>query len=218
MQVTRCPWSSNLQVSKSSGASITLQPDQWVRLQNNITKLESLRETAEKIVISGCGNVKAGWHNYENNKYVNLRRYVDGSIPTAIGVTLTETEWAQVKFWLQDSLEMRIMKQAYAQTLREKAREYNKSSCEGCHIQHGSQHHHQCVMSTDSDSVARYVHKHGWHLKHALIVLEAARIALKKGFCLCRPRETLLFIEALYENDVVQSAGAEEDGLVIQTL
>ena len=177
-----------------------------------------MRQSKEKLVLSADGQVKACWNRYDDSFYLNIRRYVEDDIATQCGVTLNLPEWVQLKSWLTDSSEVRLLMKAYAELLRTKARQELKATCTGCSVQHGSQRSHECIMAKDVEAVAAYVQNHGWMMRRAEVVLEAAKLAVQKGMTLCRPRECLLLIEELKKDELISMAGRDTEDMVIAEL
>jgi|SaaInl33SG_5_DNA_1037386.scaffolds.fasta_scaffold04317_1 hypothetical protein len=211
MRIQRCSWTGNLLLVKSETQEISLEKDAFYRLKESLQRLETLQKSREKISLSDDGTLKAGWNGYGERFYLDIRKWIDDSVPTKQGVTLNPVEYRLLKLYLTDSLEMKMFKRAYAELLKRKVKDYMKTSCDGCAVQHGSQMQHSCVMTRDCAAVSEYVQKFGWRMRHAEVVSEAAALALKRDFCLLRPRETIILIETVMGDEIIEKAGTDED-------
>lgn len=205
VRVQECPWTGGVTIAKTTTQRITLTLDTFYKLKNSVDQVDK-KVQKNRIPISADGTVQAGWSMFEGKPYLNIRQWGADDKPTIYGVNLRADEWETLKLFLVESREMTLLKNAYAGLLSDKAWTVTKASCNGCRIDHPSQHQHECLISVGEESVDRYLGTHSWKMDRAEVVARAATEAVKTGYCLVRPRDNIVIIEATMRDEIVKLA------------
>ena len=207
VRVYECQWTGGVVIAKSTTQKITLNLDTFYKLKNSVEQVDKM-DRENRTPLSSDGTVQAGWTMFEGKPYLNIRRWVSDDKPSIYGVNLREDEWQTLKLYLVESREMTLIKNAYASLLANKAWSAIKATCNGCRIDHPSQHQHDCLTINAEESVERYLMTHSWKVDRAEVVARAANEALKTGYCLTRPRDILVVVETTMRDEIVKLSQA----------
>lgn len=150
------------------------------RLQNfygleELSEIEEIRVTCSILEGNRFVNIRV-WNKKENKCYKQ-------------GITLARSGWSYVKCFFHTFPEAAIAQEAYQIVLEKDAHSVHVKACNGCLINHPSQHQHSCLEDKDPDITLDDLKAVDNHIKPCEVIAEMAAIAQKKGIILQRPFE-----------------------------
>jgi hypothetical protein len=200
-----CEWSGNLILSKSPTQEITLDLESYYKLKELIPKLE-VKDFSTRYELSRASGLKVGWSDFSDKQFLHIRRWTFNDKPTHTGVTFNDDEYKMLRDVLSESLEMELFKMACAEDLKDKAMSLLRTTCDGCALNHSSQTHHTCLMTTTEDAIDAYLSEKPWLPLYSEIVLRAAQEANRRRYVIKNPKLHLDVIGAVMQDAVKKMA------------
>ncbi|CAC5362602.1 unnamed protein product [Mytilus coruscus] len=110
--------------------------------------------------------VVVGHDTAEPDTVVNLSTQ-NGSIELW---TNTDSIMVEIKDGMEKRLLSTILLFSFAELLEEMVQQLSKKFCQGCKVEHGSQHRHDCLMDSELDKLEKHFEQAYWEFKYSHIL------------------------------------------------
>ena len=128
---------------------------------------------------------------FQGKPYINIQVWVEGTKPSKQGVAFGLEGWEHVKSFMKGDAEVEIGMEAYADKVVQMMHSKMKTECDGCAVDHPSQHKHSCLMDLDQIPEEDVIDLYEKTKAHDVILLMAQKANLKE-LALQKPLEVYL--------------------------